>query len=66
MQKQEVLGLSDSLHQAHEEIKGALAQNNPSLAQNMLAECQEFAISLGESIETLEGEGHATVSCVEE
>ena len=66
MQKQEVLGLIDSLHQAHEEIKGALAQNNPSLAQNMLAECQEFAISLGESIETLEGEGHATVSCVEE
>ncbi|MBD5451078.1 MAG: hypothetical protein HDR25_00400 [Lachnospiraceae bacterium] len=66
MQKQEVLGLIDSLHQAHEEIKGALAQNNLSLAQNMLAECQEFAISLGESIETLEGEGHATVSCVEE
>ena len=66
MQKQEVMGLIDSLHQAHEEIKGALAQNNPSLAQNMLAECQEFAISLGESIEALEGEGHATVSCVEE
>lgn len=31
----------------------------------MLAECQEFAASLGESIEGLEGEGHATVTCIE-
>jgi len=32
----------------------------------MLAECQEFAVSLGENIEKLEGEGHVTVSCIEE
>lgn len=65
-QKQEILEFIESLHQAHEEIKAALQQNNLILVQNMLAECQEFAISLGENIEKLEGEGHATVSCIEE
>lgn len=64
-QKQEVLEFIQSLYQAHEEIKEALNQNNRISAQNMLAECQEFAASLGESIEGLEGEGHTTVSCVE-
>ncbi|MFG6367706.1 MAG: CDP-glycerol glycerophosphotransferase family protein [Lachnospiraceae bacterium] len=64
-QKQEVLEFIQSLYQAHEEIKEALNQNNRISAQNMLAECQEFATSLGESIEGLEGEGHVTVSCVE-
>ena len=64
-QKQEVLEFIQSLYQAHEEIKEALNQNNRISAQNMLAECQEFATSLGESIERLEGEGHITVSCVE-
>ena len=64
-QKQEVLEFIQSLYQAHEEIKEALNQNNRISAQNMLAECQEFATSLGESIERLEGEGHNTVSCVE-
>ena len=64
-QKQEVLEFIQSLYQAHEEIKEALNQNNRISAQNMLAECQEFATSLGESIEGLEGEGHITVCCVE-
>ena len=65
-QKQEVLEFIQSLYQAHEEIKEALNQQNQILVQNMLAECQEFATSLGESIERLEGEGHPTVSFVEE
>ncbi len=65
-QKQEVLEFIQSLYQAHEEIKEALSQNNCILAQNMLAECQEFAVSLGKSIEGLEGPGHITVSFVEE
>ncbi len=64
-QKQEVLDLIQSLYQAHEEIKEALAQRNSILAQNMIAECQEFAVSLGESIEQIEGEGHTTVSYIE-
>lgn len=65
-QKQEVLGCIESLHQAHEEIKNALNGNNYGRVQNMLSQCQEFAISLGENIEKREGEGHVTVSCLEE
>ena len=65
-QKHEVFDLIESLHQAHEEIQEALKQKRITLAQNMLVECQEFAVSLGENIERLEQEGHITVSCVEE
>lgn len=65
-QKQEVLGCIESLYQAHEEIKNALNGDNYSLVQNMFSQCQEFAVSLGENIEKLEGEGHATVACLEE
>ena len=65
-QKQEVLDCMESLQQAHEEIKNALNGNDYGRVQNMLSQCQEFAISLGENIEKLEGEGHATVICLEE
>ncbi len=65
-QKQEVLELIKSLHQAHEEIKEALNQQKQTLAQNMIAECQEFAVSLGENIERLECQGHITVAYIEE
>lgn len=65
-QKQEILEFINSLHQAHEEIRGALNRKNLILVQNMISEAQEFAVSLGESIEKTEGEGHVTVSCVEE
>ncbi len=73
-QKQKILDFIHSLHQAHEEIKEAirLQQQNNDLPYNMqntlkmLSECQGFAISLGESIEKTEGEGHITVSYIEE
>lgn len=65
-QKQEVLDCIDSLYKAGEEIREALKRNDNVLAQNMLSQCQEFAVSLGENIEKLEGEKHATVSCLEE
>lgn len=65
-QKQEVLEFISSLYRAHEEIKEALAGRNYGAVQNMLSECQEFAVILGKSIEKLEGEGHITVSHVEE
>ena len=66
VQKQKVLDFIGSLHQAHEEIKEAFEQKKALLAQNMISECQEFAVSLGESIEKLESEGHVTVSYIEE
>lgn len=65
-QKQELLECINSLHQAHTEIRQALQQHNYDAVQNMLSECQEFAVTLGESIEKAEGEGHITVSYVEE
>ena len=65
-EKKEVLNFINSFYQAHEEIKEALSQNKMMSVQNMLSECQEFAIQLGETIEKLEGEGHTTVAYVEE
>ena len=64
--KQEILDFINSLHQAHKEIRDALYQKEYGVAQNMLSECQEFAVTLGENIERLEGEGCITVSYIEE
>lgn len=64
-QKRDVLECIESLHQAHEEIGQALKRKDVDSARNMLGECQEFAVTLGESIEQLEGEGHVTVSYLE-
>lgn len=63
-----------SLEEAHEEIKRELCQigKGPDVntqaqkVQKMLGECQEFAIFLGETIEKLEWENHATVLCISE
>lgn len=65
-EKKEISAFVDSFYQVHEEIKEALNQRNMTLAQNMLSECQEFAIQMGNIIEELEGEGHVTVSHVQE
>lgn len=71
-QKQEVTDCIDSLYQAHREIKEALDRRAQAPEQtrqsirNMFCECQSFAVSLGENIERLEGEGHPTVACLEE
>lgn len=65
VQQQEALEFAASLHQAHEEIRVALHQKEYGSAQKMLGECQEFATVLGENIERTEGEGHITVTHVE-
>ena len=54
-----------TLHQAHDEIKNDIDRKNYPLAQDMLGQCQECAISIGTAIEKLEGEGFVTVSYVE-
>lgn len=63
--KLEILNFIDSLHEAHEEIKEALVRCELTSVQTMLAECQEFAVELGNAIEETEGEGCVTVSHVE-
>ena len=65
-QKQDILNFINDLYHAHDEIKGALCKKDNVLTQNMLSECQEFAIELGNSIEKLEGEGLVTISYIEE
>ena len=65
-QMRQVLDFIESLRQAHEEIESAMDRKNLILAQNMLGECQQFAVSFGENLERMEGEGHITVSYVED
>ncbi|MCM1038098.1 MAG: hypothetical protein NC434_02160 [Ruminococcus sp.] len=65
-QKREILEIINSLHQLHEEIKNMLEQKNVAAVQKMISDAQETAIFLGEYIEKAEGEGHATVSAIEE
>lgn len=64
--KLEILNFIDGLQQAHGEIKEALAKRELASVQTMLAECQEFAVDLGNAIEETEGEDCVTVSHVEE
>lgn len=64
-QKQEVLEMIQTLHQAHDEIKHYIDKKNYALAQDILSQCQECAISIGTAIEKFEGEGFVTVSYVE-
>lgn len=66
IEKNKILVFIDSLHQAHEEIKKALEEKNIILVQRMLSECQQFAYELGNIIEKQEGEGHVTISYLEE
>ena len=71
-QKQEIIECVNSLYQAHKEIRDVLSQGGQNSdramhnIQTMFCECQEFAVSLGEAIEKLEGEGHSTVARLEE
>lgn len=64
-QKQDILNMIQTLHEAHEEIKSYIDRKSYALAQDILSQCQECAISIGTTIEKLEGEGFVTVSYVE-
>lgn len=65
-QKQNILELINTLHQAHEEIKNNIDNHDYILAQDLIAQCQGSAIDIGTSIEETEGEGFVTVSYIEE
>lgn len=64
--KQEILNFIDSLQQAHGEIKETMEKQDKASVQTMLAECQEFAVELGNAVEETEGEGCISVSYIEE
>ncbi len=64
-QKKKLLDCVDSLHEAHKEIKETMQRKAYAIVQNILADCQELAIAIGEGIEQSEGAGCVTVSFVE-
>ena len=53
------------LKEAHGEIKKAVVQNEYDLVLELLGQCQDGAIKLGEMIESAEGEGFPTISLLE-
>ncbi len=61
-QIQELLGL---LEQAHEEIKGLVENNKCDKARELLGQCQESAVQVGELIEQEEGENAPTIEKME-
>lgn len=65
VQKQEIMDMLRTLHEAHEEIKNYIGQKNHTVAQDILAQCQECAISVGTAVEKSEGEGFVTVGYIE-
>ena len=66
VQKQEIMNAISILYEAHDEIRKALGRKRIPLAQSLICECQEMAIRMGETIESLEGEGHTTVAFIED
>lgn len=61
-QAEEFVGM---LSQAHEEIRGYIEKGRVGDARDLLEQCQEGAISLGELIEVREGEQFATIPLLE-
>ena len=64
-QKQEILEMIQTLHEAHDEVKNYINKKDIAVAQDILCQCQECAITIGTTIENLEGEGFVTISYIE-
>lgn len=65
-QKQQVEDFIHLLEEVHGAIKKALRSGETDTAQALLAQCQEYAVSAGTLIESIEGEGTPTVACLED
>jgi hypothetical protein len=65
-QKRDIQDLINTLNEAHGEIKSNIERNIYQAAQDMLVQCQEGAINIGNTIEAFEGEGFVTVSYIED
>lgn len=64
-QQQDILNIIETMGQAHNEVRQALEKKAIEPARQMLVECQECAIDLGNAIEQIEGEGFVSVSYLE-
>lgn len=65
-QKEQAQEFVQLLAQAHDEIRKAVESQRYRTALDLLGQCQEGAIKLGELIETTEGEGAVTVPLLED
>ena len=62
-QIQEILAL---LEQAHDEIRSGIEHGENAKAMDLLAQCQDSAVQIGELIEKTEGEGNPAILKLEE
>lgn len=65
-QKKQAEEFVELLGQVHKEIKGAILSGDILEAQELLTQCQQGAIALGDLIETTEGEGFVTIPYLED
>ena len=65
-QKKDILEMIQTLHEAHEEIKNHIDRNNTVSAQDLLAQCQECAVSIGNAIETMEKKDCVTIPYIQD
>lgn len=64
-QKRQAEELVKLLEQAHDEIRRTAVDKNLAYALDLLAQCQEGAVELGNFIENIEGEKAATIPVLE-
>lgn len=64
--KQQILEVIQSLHEIHGHCRDQLKIKDYQTVQNLLTDCQDAAIRIGELIEQLEGEGTEAVTCLEQ
>ncbi len=64
--KNNLLEIFKTIYEAHEIVKGFVDKKEYENAQNLLSDCQDTAIQIGNLIEESEGEGFVTVSFLEE
>lgn len=64
-QKEQIQKLLELLEQAHEEVKGLVENSKCDKARELLGQCQESAVQVGELIEQEEGENAPTIARLE-
>ena len=65
-QHAELLEMVQTLHEAHEQIRIQIEKKGYAYAQELLAQCQEAVVTIGNTIESFEGEGFVTVEYAQE
>lgn len=66
VQQKRILELLQTLREANDDLKQLLSKGEHDSAIQLLGDCQEFAVSVGNYIEELEGEGTQTISLLGE